>query len=340
MNYRPLVLFAAGLASAPALAQSNVTIYGIADVGIGYAKAGDTTFTGIIDGVLSGPRFGFKGSEDLGNGLQAVFVLEQGYSVGSGARASTSRQFHRQARAGLRGGFGTIALGRQYAPGYKYPGRFSAGVPGTVFNSQALLVNSIPGASIHPGTDARWNNSIAYILGKAGGFMAEAIYSFQDDQSGDDRDEDDRAGIGVGYASGPIGVGAVYHYSKRAADDLKEVYVGGSYDFGGTELFASYQTAEAGDVVDAAVAYLGVAIPLGNGKLHTDVGQLSDDRNDDNDTTSVTIGYTHGLSKRTTLYAMVNRMDNDDAAGRGAAFADTEDGESTTSVGLGLRHKF
>ena len=52
MNYRPLVLFAAGLASAPALAQSNVTIYGIADVGIGYAKAGDTTFTGIIDGVL------------------------------------------------------------------------------------------------------------------------------------------------------------------------------------------------------------------------------------------------------------------------------------------------
>ena len=340
MHYRPIALLAAAVASAPAFAQSNVTIYGIADVGVGYAKAGDTTFTGIIGGVLSGSRIGFKGSEDLGNGLKAVFVLEQGYDIGTGAPASTSRQFHRQAWAGLRGGFGTIALGRQYAPGYKYPGKFSAGVPGTVFNSQALLVNSIPGASIHPGTDARWNNSISYVLGKAGGLMAEAIYSFQNDQSGDDRDEDDRAGIGVGYASGPFGVGVVYHHSKRADDDLKEVYVGGSFDFGAAKLYASYQTAKEDNVVDAAVAYLGVSVPLGAGALHADVGQLSDDENDDNDTTSVTVGYTHDLSKRTTLYALVNRMDNDDGAGRGAAFADTEDGESTTSVGFGLRHKF
>jgi len=340
MYVRTIALAVAACCAAPAMAQSNVTLYGIADVGVGHAKSGDTTFTGIINGAVSGSRFGLKGSEDLGNGLKAVFVLEQGYTVGDGQAISSSRQFHRQAWAGLKGGFGTVALGRQYAPGYKYPGKFSAGIPGTVFNSQALLVNSIPGASIHPGTDARWNNSISYILGDAGGLMAEAIYSFQNNQSGDDRSDDDRAGVGVGYASGPLGVGVVYHRSKRPDDALKEVYVGGAYDFGAAKIYASYQTAKEGNVVDAKVAYLGVSVPVGNGKLHADVGKLKDDENDDNDSTSVSLGYTHGLSKRTKLYAMVNRITNDDNASRGAAFAATESSEDTTSVGMGLVHKF
>lgn len=337
MQQKLIALALAGVLAGPAVAQSNVTLYGIADVGVGYAKAGDTTFTGIINGVLSGPRIGFKGSEDLGDGLKAVFVLEQGFSVGDGAPAS-SRQFHRQAWAGLQGGFGTVSLGRQYAPGYGYAGQFSAGVPGTVFNTQAFLVNSIPGASIHPGTDARWDNSIRYKAGKMGGFMAEAIYSFQATQSGDDRSDDDRAGVGVGYAAGPLGVGVVYHRSKRADEDLREVYVGGSYDFGAAALYASYQTAKEDGVVDASVAYLGVAVPVGKGKLHADIARLSDDENDDDDSSSVTVGYTHDLSKRTTAYLFANRTTNDDNAGRGALVTAT--GEGSTSVGAGLRHSF
>ena len=103
MKHKLIALATASLFAAPAFAQSNVTIYGVADVGVGYGKAGDSTFTGIINGVLAGPRLGFKGTEDLGNGLKAVFVLEQGYSVGTGAPASSSRQFHRQSWAGLKG---------------------------------------------------------------------------------------------------------------------------------------------------------------------------------------------------------------------------------------------
>lgn len=338
MQKKLTALAVAGLLATPAIAQSNVTLYGIVDVGVGYGKAGDNTFTGVIDGVLSGPRLGFKGTEDLGNGLSAVFALEQGFSVGTGAPSSTSRQFHRQSWAGFKGGFGTLSLGRQYAPGYGYTGRLSAAVPGSVFNSQAFLTNSIPGATMHPGSDARWNNSVRYQFGGKSGLAAEAIYSFQDTQRGDDRTDDDKLGLGVIYGDGPLAAGAAFHRSKRADDHLDEVYVGGSFDFGAVELFASYQTVKQDNTVDASVAYFGAAVPVGDGKLHFDLAKLTDDENDDNDSTSLTLGYTHGLSKRSSLYALANRTTNDDNASRGV-FAD-EPGKGSTSVGLGLRHKF
>lgn len=337
MQKKLIALAVAGLVAAPAFAQSNVTVYGIADVGVGYGKAGDTTFTGVVDGVLSGPRLGFKGSEDLGNGLSAVFVLEQGYSVGTGAPAST-KQFHRQAWAGLKGGFGTIGLGRQYAPGYNYTAKFSSAFAAGAVDPQSILANSIPGASIHPNTDARWDNSITYNLGNMGGVMAEAIYSFQTAQSGDDRTDDDKIGLGVGYAAGPVGVGLVYHRSKTADESLKEIYVGGTYDLGAAKLFASYQTAKLDDAVDSSVIYGGVVVPVGKGNVHAAIAKLSDDENDDNDSTSASVGYTHGLSKRTTGYVVLNRTTNDDNAARGVLA--TEAGEGSTAFGVGLRHAF
>lgn len=337
MNMRSIALAVACLGSVPAMAQSNVTVYGIADASLAYGKSGDETFTGILGGVISGSRFGFKGSEDLGNGLKAVFALEQGFSLGTGAPIST-RQFHRTSWAGLQGAFGTVSLGRQYAPGYSYSGRLSAGVPGAAFRSQASLVDSLPGASIHNGSDARWDNSVKFTLGKMGGLTGEAIYSFNAAQSGDGRTDDDKFGVGVGYAAGPVEVGAVYHQSKRPTNDLKEVYFGGIYDFGVIKLYASFQTAKEDDVVDAKVAYLGAAVPLGSSTIHADIGRLSDDLNDDADSTSVSLAYTYALSKRTKLYAMMNRKTNDANAARGVLVRGA--GEGSTAIATGIEHKF
>ena len=337
MQEKLIALALTGLLAAPACAQSNVTVYGLADVGVGYGKAGDNTFTGIIDGVMAGSRVGFRGTEDLGNALKAVFVLEQGFNVGTGAPGST-RQFHRQAWAGLQGSFGTIGLGRQYAPGYNFSAKYSAGVPGTVYGSQAFLGNAIPGATIHPGTDARWDNSLSYKLGKMGGLIGEAIYSFQASQSGDQRNDDDRMGLGLGYAAGPVDVGAVYHHSRRADESLKEFYLGASLSLGAAKLYASFQNAKEDAVVDAKLVYLGAAIPLGKGSIHGDIARLTDDLGDDNDSTSISLAYTHGLSKRTTLYVMANRSTNQDNAARGVHATAT--GEDSTAFGAGLRHSF
>jgi len=346
MQKKLIALAVAGLVAAPAFAQSNVTVYGIVDAAVAYGKSGDTTYTGLQNAVLSGNRFGLKGSEDLGNGLSAVFTLEQGFNIGDGS-PNSSKQFHRQSYAGLKGGFGTVALGRQYAPGYLYTATITNAAGAGAYEPQEILVNDIPGASIHPASDARWDNSISYDTGDMGGLNVRVVYSFQSTMSevdgGPDATDDDKIGLGVGYKAGPLNVGLVYHKSKGADEDLDEVYLAGAYDLGVVALNASVQQAkrDAGagvSEIDAMVYTIGATVPVGAGTLHAAVGQLSDDVTDDNDSTSATIGYTQSLSKRTNITVMLNHTTNDDNASRGVLVSEAGDG--STSVAAGLRHKF
>ncbi|MBK8118055.1 MAG: porin [Sulfuritalea sp.] len=77
MQKKVIALAVAGLVSGSAFAQSNVTIYGLVDVGVTYVTAdGKNSGWAIDNGLLSGSRLGFKGQEDLGNGLKAIFTLE------------------------------------------------------------------------------------------------------------------------------------------------------------------------------------------------------------------------------------------------------------------------
>jgi hypothetical protein len=104
-----------------ATAQTNVTLYGVADAAVGAADRGSSVGNSlqVFSGVQSTSRFGLRGTEDLGGGLKAVMNLEAGYSIDDGsADASSSGLFQRRAVVGLEGGFGTLLLGRDYTPGY------------------------------------------------------------------------------------------------------------------------------------------------------------------------------------------------------------------------------
>lgn len=281
MQKKLIALAIAGLVSAPAFAQSNVTIYGVADAGLAWGEHGDNDFSGVLSGVLSGSRLGFRGTEDLGNGLKAVFTLEQGFDIGNGAENDSSKAFQRQAFVGLAGGFGAVTLGRQYAPGYDF--QYDA-VVSSIISPQAILSGApiggqfgkiagdmltaegfpVEGAfvaanvkdaalTINPGSSARWDNSIAY-NGTFGAIRARAIYSFGGNETGNDAtgidaDSDDMMGVGLEYANGPLKVGGVYHYLKDkydvagVSDDQQEWLVGGSYNFGVLTLAGSYQQA-------------------------------------------------------------------------------------------------
>lgn len=341
MQKKLIALAVAGLVAAPAFAQSNVTVYGLADVGVGYGKAGDAKFTGIVGGVLSGNRFGLKGTEDLGNGLKALFVLEQGYNIGDGSPAS-SRQFHRQSWAGLQGGFGTVGLGRQYAPGFLYTANFDTVAAGPVDPQSILSLKA--GMTITPNSAARWDNSVKYTLPAMGGVKAEAIYSFNSVQSDSgaagapDRTDDDKIGLGVGFASGPIDVGVVYHKLKGAVEDTNEYYLAGSYNLGVAKLVLSYQVKDLDDNKDK-LAFVGAIVPVGKGNVHLGFGALNPE-GDDNNSRSFSLGYTHGLSKRTTGYVAVNRTTNDDASGTGGEPLVAASGEDSTAVVAGFRHTF
>lgn len=354
MQKKLIALAVAGLVSAPVFAQSNVTIYGVADAAIGAGNTQDNDFRGVVGGVLSGNRVGFRGTEDLGNGLKAVFTLEQGFSIDTGANHVNNLAFSRQAFVGLQGAFGTVSLGRQYAPGYF--ANYDAALAGLI--SPQSTLTSGAGLSITPNTAARWDNSVAY-TGTFSGFTARAIYSAQTETEvgvGENQNNDDRWGLGLDYANGPFKAGVTYHFVKETGADndaRKELYVGAEYNFGVLTVAGSWQNARdftnATGVAlgepdrDLRVWQLGVIVPVtAAGKVHVAYGKLQDRDLDERDAKNWAVAYTHSLSKRTTAYAAYNKSHNEDNAAIGAlngTLVPTA-GENAGMAVLGMRHTF
>ena len=156
----------AGLPSAPVMAQSNATLYGVVDAYFSYGKMGDNKKTGIDSGGLTGSRVGFRGTEDLGNGLAAVFALEYALLNDANEGIGTNGLRARQQFVGLKGSFGFAGLGRQYAPGY-YAFKYDGAI-GTPWGPQAML-GIKAGATIVPASPARANNALNYVSPNMGG---------------------------------------------------------------------------------------------------------------------------------------------------------------------------
>lgn len=124
---KAVVAATAAIAAGSAFGQSSVTLYGIIDTGLGYqssqtsvgSTSGGRSVVKMLNGVLYGSRFGLRGSEDLGGGNRAIFVLEQGFNSANGAQAVSGLGFSRQAYVGLvNPTFGTLTAGRQYESYY------------------------------------------------------------------------------------------------------------------------------------------------------------------------------------------------------------------------------
>jgi predicted porin len=166
-------------------AQSSVTLYGLIDVGLQYANNVQTANPGghpvgasqiaLSDGHatgLSGSRFGLRGSEDLGSGLKAIFVLENGFNVNNGVLAQGGAEFGRQAYVGLSSDYGRVTLGRQYDPLVDF-------VQPLVASGQwAGYMGSHPGDLDNLTNTNRINNSVKFTSPSYHGFSAGALYSF------------------------------------------------------------------------------------------------------------------------------------------------------------------
>ena len=336
--------------AAPALAQTQVTLYGVADAALAYGKSDDATYTGFIrDGGLAGNRFGLRGSEDLGNGLSVVFALEQGFLIGDGGPHRAGRAFSRQSWVGLKGGFGTASAGYQYAPGYLIPYKYQI-MQGAPFLAPRSTLAFGGGYTISPGSGARWDNALRY-AGSFGGLGVQGIYAFQAQQSDDgttDRADDDRWGLGLTYDAGPLAVGVVYHSvgSGSDADDTQEVLVGAAYDLGVVKLVGTWskKDADGSTAADNTLFSAGVIAPVGAaGQVHLGAAKLNP-RGDDNNARAITLGYLHALSKRTKVYGVLNRLTFDDGVtytgNPGALSTVGSPGESTNAVIAGISHTF
>jgi predicted porin len=233
MQKKLIALAVAGLASTAAFAQTNVTIYGLVDYGYAYrfdARGVDSLVNGISankpgsasqlnGGQQSGNRLGFKGTEDLGNGLKAVFLLEQGFNLDTGASASTDSFYNRQAYAGLSGGFGTVVGGRLYTPHYTFVSGldpFGAGTVGRYNNVYSVGAGAVPGSAFGNLTDpVRVDNALAYISPSFGGFTVTGAFSNNasgNDSTGNNAQNNTVYALLGMYDGGALKLGANYHY--------------------------------------------------------------------------------------------------------------------------------
>lgn len=177
MKYRSVAAAALFCSSAAASAQSNVTLYGLVDTGVEYVSHADAAGHSVlrmpgVSGELPS-RIGVRGVEDLGDGLKAVFVLENGFNVRGGDLGQGGRLFGRQSWVGLNGRWGTISFGRQYSMAFWVLA--DADTLGPDIHGIGALDNYLP--------NARSDNTIAY-KHTINGLTVGATYSFGRDSTG------------------------------------------------------------------------------------------------------------------------------------------------------------
>ena len=192
-----------------AQAQNSVTLYGVIDSGIGYVHnaQGNQKLVGMINGNLSGDRWGLKGQEDLGGGLKAIFQLESGFDVGTGRLNQGGREFGRQAFVGLTADqYGTVTIGRQYDP--------------LVDMVQAITADNYFGSPFaSPGdvdnydNSLRVSNAVKYVSPNWAGLQFEGLYGFSN-LAGTTGQGQTWSGA-VAYNNGPLGLAAGYFYSSN-----------------------------------------------------------------------------------------------------------------------------
>ncbi|AKU12627.1 porin [Azoarcus sp. CIB] len=345
-GFRIVAGFAAlGVVAGPVFAQSNVTIYGAMDMFVGQARGEHKSLTVVDSGGLEPSRIGFHGTEDLGNGLKALFRLESGIAADTGGTVPPGVLFSRQSFVGLQGGFGTVTAGRQHSPGYWMSLlRYDALMGGPFSPVTALAAQgSMSVVSTGPG---RVNNSINYNSPNWGGLTVSAMYGVGQ-ESTVNRNAGEFAGASINYANGPLSVGYVFHRldtSTVAAPIVdrrqREHMLGASYDFKVVKVIGSYQTLDGDVAAEARLWNLGARIPVGAaGNVQVAYAAYRSDASQ-SDSRSWALGYSHDLSKRTALYGRVIRADNDDAVARSVYNGLAERGGATRLIGVGMRHSF
>ncbi|PVX85082.1 porin [Paraburkholderia unamae] len=194
--------------SGAAHAQSSVTLYGTIDTALVYANnAGGKHQVEMNSSNVLGNRWGLRGQEDLGGGLAALFLLENGYSSNTGGFQQGGDLFGRQAYMGLASKeAGTLTLGRQYDSVVDFITPLIAGA------QWATYLGGHPGDLDNTNNDYRSNNSVKYTSPTWKGLRMNALYSF-----GGVAGQFGRNAIwsmGAGYTSGPLTLGAAYVHVK------------------------------------------------------------------------------------------------------------------------------
>ncbi|WKB54058.1 porin [Eleftheria terrae] len=353
MAIKQIALAAMTLAAAAAAnAQSSVTIYGVADAFFQYAKA-DKSVTRLQSGGLNGSRIGFRGTEDLGGGLRAIFTIESGINLDDGTNGQGA-MWGRQAFVGLGGNFGTVTLGRQYSSLYFASGDFSAFSNGT-YGASTAVIGGLGGyepvrGSVNSGTGnsgpARVNNSIKYETPSFGGFKVGGLWGFGEADGGNNKTR--VADLYARYTSGPIDAMLSFIDDRAAAPtpdlERRTITAGAAYTLGAFRILGGYMKVDdrSTNDVDGDGFWIGGDWRFGSNLLRAQYVANQPDA-DDRDTQAFGIGYQYDLSKRTAIYSSLTHFKNDGPTRwhSGVPAGNFTDGtDNVNEFVVGVRHSF
>lgn len=293
---KTLLAMAVLAASGAALAQSSVTLYGVADLGLVKTTGVGAQMTGNGIGNNGNSRFGMRGVEDLGGGLKAGFNFEAGINAETGTTDAST--FQRAANVSLGGGFGEVRLGRGLSLGFAAAAAYELtgtanystlantfGFVGGTRNSSELRYTTpefVPGLKVGIGYITKPDNLVG--AKPASGSTAAVAGT-----------ETSKLDLAMIYASGPISAGLAY--SKPSGGE-KSFSLGGGYDFGAFKMAASYQ-----DPAGASKGFtIGGAANFGAASVALDVA-----RDTGLKSTNFVAEGKYSLSKRTFSYAALQR---------------------------------
>lgn len=364
---------------------ADVTLYGVIDYGFNYqhvdTDAANTDASDsfrMMSGQNSGSRFGLKAQEDLGNGLQVGFVLENGFDADDGSFDGNGddKIFGREAQLNLSGAFGTVSFGRV---GQLASANGSFGILGGASPFSGGWQDSVGQKFVFANGFARFDNTVTYVTPKFAGLKVYAQYSFQNsskEAGTEGKSSVDRYyGVGATYTNNNlylVGIvdsmnwGTQLGDTGRSLDDQLAVTLGGAYDFGVAKLYASGQyfdnakavgqkrATETGSIADGySFATLegaegwglnvGVGVPVFGGTAKAQVAYMDAESTRDSDMNvsrwSLAAGYDYNLSKRTMVYTAA-AYTRDDVSEQYQATTHTGSNPSTVEVMAGIVHKF
>jgi predicted porin len=326
-----------GIAGA-ASAQTNVTLYGVVDMGIQQTRLSPGgSNLGVTSGIQSGSRWGLKGTEALGGGMSASFQLESGFDASNGFSAQGGRLFGRQSWLGLNGDFGSVKLGRQYTPIFGLLDTIDPFGTGITGDGSGI-------AAVFRSHGVRTDNTVNYSMPRMGGLSGEVAYSFGEVTGSTSTGR--QIGLGLAYDGGPFTVVFGHHNQNLVtgttpAGNSKTTMLGGTYDLKAVKLHAAYainkDKSQAGaTTTDSRDSMLGVSAPVGALSLMASYVHRADHLTSNADANYWQLGATYSLSKRTNFYASYSTIRNEAAGSTGSGAAGTD----ISWLNAGIRHKF
>lgn len=338
-------------ASSYAQSTTNVQFYGLVDNGVVFSKngaPGTGTLAAVSSGTVAGSFFGFRGSEDLGGGLKAVFRLEAGFSADTGAAknyagnynaatptatggASIAGLFNKRSLVGLETPYGTVTMGRDYTPLYWAGLDTDVMHYGMYGNLQQTLVLSSTGADRY----GQASNEIEYESPQYAGLKGRFMYSMGSESPGTNgapsattapKNANRLLALSLNYTLGGLYIASAYQQLALplvsgtttkvftgSNGTVQDFLLGGRYVFNGYSLGTGFfKIKQPMAHTNGGDIYVGGTVNLGPGTLMAEVSRMRQDTvaGGQAHATILGVGYLYPLSKRTQLFATYGQSNN------------------------------